>query len=142
MHILVDVQNFLYAIPSYRKILMKNFELAIHQLIHEFSQYQDWAHDQVTLVFDGPGKKELMSAHGLEIIFSGESASADSVIERIIAQNKSKKDFLVITSDHAIKEGVSAWGARSVSPLQFVKMMDYEITDQKKQHEKFLRKKE
>ncbi len=139
MHILIDAQNFLYSVPSYRQILAKSFISATNHLIHDLSQYRDWSDDEITLVFDGPGMKELHMVPSLELIFSGELSSADSVIEKMIGQSSVKKNFMVVTSDHSIEELVNALGARCLSPLLFMKIMDHEISEKKNRYRKFLK---
>lgn len=127
MQVIIDVQNMLYALPVYRNLLLKNFQNAIDQFIHELSQYQDWSGHRLTLVFDGPSTNDYpIGAHGIEILYSGTQRTADSVIEALVSRSHSKFDVLVVTSDNAVQDLTSALGARFVSPVFFKRMMDQE----------------
>src|SRR5574341_611085 len=132
MRLIIDVQNVLYALPEYRKILLKDFQNAIDQLIHDLSQYQDWTGHHLTLVFDGPPRNDFpIGAYGIEILYSGAQKTADSVIENFIKQSSSKLDALVVTSDHALQDVILALGARWTTPKLFNKMLEKEISERK-----------
>ena len=71
----------------------------------------------MVLVFDGRGTDVTASAdpHEIQIFYSREGQTADSVIERLASKYASRFKLLVATSDVLEQETASASGAECIS---------------------------
>jgi len=131
MHYLVDGYSVIHARPELRKALSKRLAHARDLLVQQLQRYHDQSGEAVTVFFDGrsgpepkPGKpKKTGTEPAIEIVFSSEGQSADTLIERRVGQTREPSRFLVVTADRAIENTVGALGASSISPDSFFEIL-------------------
>ncbi len=106
-------------------------EIARERLIQKLEEVATAMADRITVVFDGrqANTEQPPTSSILEILFSPKHLTADTVIERLVEQASHPEEILVVTSDRAERETVSATGAQTVSCGQFL-----EACEKKREH--------
>ncbi len=86
-------------------------------LVRKLRDYQDWTGVHVVVVFDGKGDEVSVTAEPWEvqIFYSREGQTADSIVERLAGKYGPQFKLLVATSDHLEQETASACGAECIS---------------------------
>ncbi len=113
--LLIDGNNFIKAAPQFASIA--DFDSARLLLVQQAASYAQWKEVSVTVVFDGEGSPDMfaLAADRLhshcKVLFSGHSATADSVIEGIVYRAKNKTHYTVISNDRRLKGFVRGLGA-------------------------------
>ncbi|MGI8432084.1 MAG: NYN domain-containing protein, partial [Chthoniobacterales bacterium] len=84
----------------------------------QLRDYQDWTGVNVVVVFDGRGTTVSQEAlvSEIQIFYSRDGQTADSVIERLASKYAERFELLVATGDYLEQETVSAFGAETISP--------------------------
>ena len=125
--VIVDGYNVIHAWPSLRDAKRKGLEYAREKLIHIMRRYQDFNDKNVSIVFDGSKRFDHIPFDqietGINVIFSKNGKSADTVIERMIYKLPDKSKALVVTSDRLVRMMIGGMGARSVSAKEFELMV-------------------
>lgn len=90
----------------------------LDELVGELAQ-------KVTVVFDGTAGEsdEAFRTSELQVVFSPAEATADSVIERMVAQAPNPGAILVVSSDRGERDTVGAAGARIMSCGNFIDLV-------------------
>ena len=134
-HYLVDGYSLIHAWPHLRRAMGKRLAHSRELLANELQQYQDQAGERVSLFFDGRAKAQRSSVKGgrskkskqsgdaMEIIYSNEGQSADTLIEQRVGTSRSPSQFVVVTGDFAIQNTIHSLGASSISPDMFLEMI-------------------
>ena len=85
--------------------------------------------NRIAVVFDGkaegyysPGSFNKKIISGIEVIFS-EGDSADTVIEKIVVEDKNPARIVVVTDDKGIRKLLGCTGCRFMGTLEFVKKL-------------------
>ncbi len=123
--IIIDGNNLLHHGP--RKWLgVGDFDSARNALVRELDQVAGELAGKTTVVFDGGtgGTSELFKTMSVEVVFSGPGATADGVIERMVAEAPTKKDVMVVTSDRVECNVVEASGATAMSCRAFLEFFE------------------
>lgn len=138
--LIIDGYNVINAWPELIKLKEDNFEHARLRLIEILSNYSGYKGIRVIVVFDAhqvKGGVERKEHHGnIEVLFSGEGITADSVIEKLISEiplNHCK--VFVATSDKTEQEMIWGKGAYRMSSRELL----LEINETLKESEPFLR---
>jgi len=125
--VIVDGYNVIYAWACLREAKNKGLECAREKLIQIMTRYQDFNDKEVSVVFDGSKRFDYMCYDqintGVDVIFSKNGKSADTVIERMIYKLPDKSKALVVTSDRLVRMMIGGMGARSVSAEEFEPMV-------------------
>ncbi|NLT94177.1 MAG: NYN domain-containing protein [Clostridia bacterium] len=138
--LIIDGYNVINSWPELIKLKEENFEHARLRLIEILSNYSGYKGIKVIIVFDAhqvKGGTERKEYYGnVEVIFSGEGVTADSVIEKLISSipPKSFKTF-VATSDRVEQEMIWGKGAYRMSSRELL----LEINKTVKDNEPFLK---
>ena len=108
-----------------------------NNLVKRLTQYQDVSDYHVIAVFDGQGSKTSDDSQegGIQIFYSSAKATADSIIERLVAKYGSTHDLTVVTNDHLEQQTASTFGALTISVdlfLQWISDADKEVAHQLK----------
>ena len=92
--------------------------LAREALIKRLRDYQDWSGIHVVVVFDGKGAavSESSDPGDMQIFYSRDGQTADTLIERLASKYASQFRILVATSDFLEQETVGACGAECITP--------------------------
>ncbi|GEM_PF-4257584 len=82
-------------------------------LIAALTRLQDAGEYKVTVVFDGQGKKSetALDESRVQVLFSAQGQTADSIIERLVAAYKKPGDIIVVTDDFPEQDTVRSFGA-------------------------------
>jgi predicted RNA-binding protein with PIN domain len=119
-HLLIDGANILHAWPELRALLLRDRDAARSQLIQRLSAIHDVERVRLTVVFDGRGSELVVERPSGEpsfsILYTPSSATADDVIERLVAQSADPTLCRVATGDQAEVQTVAAAGATTISP--------------------------
>ena len=116
-YLIVDGHSVIFAWPELRKLHAKRTSLARDVLIRELRDYQDWSGTQVSVVFDGKGRSVTITSDPgeIQVFYSREGQTADSIIERLASKYGEKFKLLVATSDVLEQETAAACGAECIS---------------------------
>ncbi|MEM6823177.1 MAG: NYN domain-containing protein [Verrucomicrobiota bacterium] len=116
-YLLVDGHSVIFQIRELHQLHSRKPSQARQQLIQQLQQFHDTSEWLITLVFDGTqGSAQAPEPGQIAILYSTSQASADSIIERIVAQNSHPERITVITADRAEQNTVESLGAFSLSP--------------------------
>lgn len=116
-YLIVDGHSVIFAWPELRALHNRRTSLARDALVKKLRDYQDWSGVSVAVVFDGKGSAVSMSSHPdeIQIFYSAEGQTADSIIERLASKYAPRFKLLVATSDFLEQETASACGAECIS---------------------------
>jgi hypothetical protein len=118
MPFLIDGYNLLRAVQKQ----LEQAEFAEAELCLLLREFLRRVRQRGTIVFDGigpPHKERLQGAGSLQIIFSGRDVEADTVIERLIAENTAPKRLAVVSSDRRILSAAKRRKCPGVKVLDF-----------------------
>jgi len=116
-YLIVDGHSIIFAWPELRKLHTRRSSLARDALAKKLRDYQDWTGVRVAVVFDGKGDSVSMSSQPgeIQVFYSREGQTADSIVERLASKYGGKFKLLVATSDVLEQETASACGAECIS---------------------------
>ena len=116
-YLIVDGHSVIFAWPELLAMHQRRTSLARDALVRKLRDYQDWTGVRVVVVFDGRGTAVDASAEPgeIQIFYSREGQTADSVVERLASKYGSQYRLLVATSDYLEQETASACGAECIS---------------------------
>ena len=116
-YLIVDGHSVIFAWPDLRALHRRRSSLARDALVKRLRGYQDWTGVRVAVVFDGKGTAvDVSSDPGeIQIFYSREGQTADSIIERLASKYASRFKLLVATSDVLEQETATACGAECIS---------------------------
>jgi len=113
----VDGHSMIFQWPALLALHTKNTAAAREQLTRALTRYQDATGTHVAVVFDGKGRRnnEASEPTGIQIFYSRDGMTADSVIERLVATYAAKYDIVVATDDNLERTTVESFGATWMS---------------------------
>jgi predicted RNA-binding protein with PIN domain len=116
-YLIVDGHSVIFAWPELRRLHARRTSLAREALIKRLRDFQDWTGTRVAVVFDGKGPAVSVTCDPgeIQIFYSREGQTADSVIERLASKYAGRFKLLVATSDVLEQETASASGAECIS---------------------------
>ncbi|MBL8150636.1 MAG: NYN domain-containing protein [Blastocatellia bacterium] len=85
----------------------------------------------LTVVFDGapdPVYKEGSLYHGVKLLYSRPSSTADARIREMIVKTKHPRELIVVSSDRELIATVRAYGAKHIHSKEFLSRMRAEIS--------------
>jgi predicted RNA-binding protein with PIN domain len=127
-HLLVDGSNVVQAWADTRVLAKRDREAAKALLIRRVGVLRDFLGWRVTVVFDGRGKDLNIEAVGSAVDFAcvhtPAGATADDVIEQLVARAAEPGACLVATADQAERATVEATGAAWCSPEELARRID------------------
>lgn len=121
---LVDGHSVIHAWPDLLHLHARRPRQARDELIRRLTAFQDAQAARIVLVFDGRGSRlaaEASEPAGIQVVYSGRGASADSVIEKLVATHAATHDLTVVTADQAERAAVTALGAWWCHPDEFLR---------------------
>lgn len=119
--LIVDGYNVINAWPELNKLKETNLDQARERLIQWLASYAGYKGLEVIIVFDAHMAKgnhlRRSEGTGVQVVFSEEGETADSVIEKLVYsyKNMEKRTVFVATGDFAEQLTVLAGGAFRVS---------------------------
>ncbi|MEY2565308.1 MAG: uncharacterized protein QOH88_3501 [Verrucomicrobiota bacterium] len=116
-YLIVDGHSVIFAWPELRALHERRTSLARDALAKKLRDYQDWTGVHVAVVFDGRGPAASVSSDPgeIQIFYSADGQTADSIIERLASKYAPRFKLLVATSDFLEQETASACGAECIS---------------------------
>ncbi len=116
--LLVDGHSIIFAWPELRSLHQQRTALAREALVKRLRDYQDWSGTRVVVVFDGRGLSVTQENEPgeIQILYSRQGQTADSIIERLANKYAERFRLLVATGDYLEQETVGASGAETISP--------------------------
>ncbi|HZJ39313.1 MAG TPA: NYN domain-containing protein [Chthoniobacterales bacterium] len=124
-YLVVDGHSVIFAWPE-RRLHRRRSSLARDALVKKPRDYQDWTGTRVAVVFDGKRPTVSVSSDPgeIQIFYSREGQTADSIVERLASKYAARFKLLVATSDILEQETASASGAECISPEALRWMVD------------------
>ena len=115
--LIVDAHSVIFSWPELRALHQRRMILAREALVKKLTEYQDLTGIRVVAVFDGQGGKvsEETEPGGIQIFYSSQGQTADSVIERLAAKYGREHDLTVATNDLVEQDTASSFGAVCIS---------------------------
>jgi len=115
--LIVDAHSAIFSWPELRELHQRRMILAREALVKLLTEYQDITGIRVVAVFDGQGEKlsETTEPGGIQVFYSSQEETADSVIERLVAKYGRDHDITVATSDLLEQQTATSFGAICVS---------------------------
>lgn len=124
-YLLVDGYNIIFAWDELKKIAAENLDAARNELINMMCNYQGYDGSELILVFDAykvKGKhREIEKYLNINIVYTKESETADTYIERVCHQLSRKYRVRVATSDGPEQMIIFGNGAMRISAEEFRK---------------------
>lgn len=124
-YLLVDGYNIIFAWDDLKKIAEENLDAARAELIHRMCNYQGYNGSELILVFDAyrvKGKhRDIEKYCNINIVYTKESETADSYIEKVSHELSKKHRVRVATSDGLEQMIILGNGAMRISATEFRK---------------------
>jgi predicted RNA-binding protein with PIN domain len=116
-YLIVDGHSVIFAWPELRKLHARRTALARDELVKILTEYQDASGVRVVAVFDGKGSEanEVTPLGGIQVFYSADGQTADSIVERLVAKYAAQHEITVATSDFMEQTTVTSFGALVVS---------------------------
>ena len=116
---LIDGYNLLHSVSSDKSKKQGVSREALFELLASFASSED---RKVLMVLDGHGNDDEWSAYRTKVfsVQYSQSATADTVIEKILYERKESASFVVVTQDHAVSQIARGCGARVMKPGEFM----------------------
>lgn len=122
-YLLVDGYNIIFAWDELKKIAEENLDAARGELINMMCNYQGFAGCELILVFDAykvKGKfREIEKYLNINIVYTKESETADTYIERVSHELSENHRVRVATSDGIEQMIILGNGAMRISASEF-----------------------
>jgi predicted RNA-binding protein with PIN domain len=119
LNLVVDGYNIINSWKYFQKKIL-DLEEKRNKLIDILLQFQNLSGNKIVLVFDGKSNKlKKENFLGLEIIYTSNKESADTLIEKMVKESENASNIRVITSDRNLKLFTFGMGALNQSPKDF-----------------------
>jgi len=124
-YLLVDGYNIIFAWDDLKKIAEENLDAARGELIHRMCNYQGYAGCELILVFDAYKVKgrhrDIEKYCNISIVYTKESETADTYIEKVSHELSKNHRVRVATSDGVEQMIILGNGAMRISAAEFRK---------------------
>ncbi|MFZ5645643.1 MAG: NYN domain-containing protein [Bacillota bacterium] len=124
-YLVVDGYNIIFNWPDFERLRKKNLEHARAKLLDIMVNYSAMSGENVTVVFDAHLVKNSVehaesAGKDVEVIYTQEGETADSVIERLVGDLSRKGRVYVATSDWAEQSLIFGLGAYRLTPRELL----------------------
>ena len=127
-YVLVDGYNIIYAWDDLKKLALESLDAARSVLINRLCNYRGFRRCELILVFDAyrvPGHhREVEQVCGISVVYTKESETADSYIEKTSHELSGEHRVRVATADGAEQIIILGNGAFRVSAEEFRKEVE------------------
>jgi len=128
-YLLVDGHSVLFQVDRLRCAQEKSRRQARESLIQDLQRLHDTSEWLVSVVFDGtrdqPTRTHSKQENQIAIMYAARHATADSIIEQIVARHPHPQEITVVTADHAEQNMVESLGAHVLSPQWLISEIDF-----------------
>lgn len=135
-YIIVDGYNMIFAWEELKQLAKTNLDSAREALIEILANHRGYRNCRMTVVFDAykvkGGERRHEKIDGLDIVFTKESETADTYIERLVRETDDRYMVRVATSDSLEQLTVWGGGAFRISAAEFrleIEKTDSEISE-------------
>lgn len=132
-YLLVDGHSVLFQVEPLRSRHEQNRQQAREFLVRSLQLVHDTSDWLVTVVFDGSqskaGKPQKAEPGKIAVLYGTRDATADSIIEKIVANHPSPQWITVVTGDQMEARTVEALGAFVLSPEWLIREIDSQTDD-------------
>jgi len=122
-YLLVDGYNIIFAWEELNKLAKENLDLARTTLINRLCNYQGFRQNNVIVVFDAyrvsGHHREVEQHHNISVVYTKESETADSYIEKVTHELSKSHRVRVATSDGTEQIIILGNGSFRVSAAEF-----------------------
>ncbi len=122
-YLLVDGYNIIFSWEDLKKLAAENLDLARNTLINRLCNYQGFRQNNVIIVFDAyrvaGNHREVEKHHNVSVVYTKESETADSYIEKVTHELSKEHRVRVATSDGTEQIIILGNGAFRVSAPEF-----------------------
>ncbi len=122
-YLLVDGYNIIFAWEDLNKLAKENLDLARTTLINRLCNYQGFKQNNVIVVFDAyrvsGHHRKVEQHHNVSVVYTKESETADSYIEKVTHELSKSHRVRVATSDGTEQIIILGNGAFRVSAAEF-----------------------
>lgn len=122
-YLLVDGYNIIFAWEDLNRLARENLDLARNTLINRLCNYQGFKQNNVIIVFDAyrvsGHHREVEQHHNVSVVYTKESETADSYIEKVTHELSKSHRVRVATSDGTEQIIILGNGAFRVSAAEF-----------------------
>ena len=122
-YLLVDGYNIIFAWDELNKLAKENLDLARTTLINRLCNYQGFKQNNVIVVFDAyrvsGHHREVEQHHNVSVVYTKESETADTYIEKVTHELSKSHRVRVATSDGTEQIIILGNGAFRVSAAEF-----------------------
>lgn len=124
--LIVDGHSMIFQWPDLTLQHARRGAIARETLVRMLNGLQDNSDWHVAVVFDGTGSKssEASEPHGIQVFYSKDGQTADSIIERLVAKYSDKYEVTVATDDLMERTTVESFGGCSMSAIQLREEID------------------
>lgn len=118
--LIVDGHSMIFQWPDLTLQHARRGSAARDVLVRMLTGLQDNTDWHVAVVFDGTGTKanNASEPHGIQVFYSKDGQTADSIIERLTAKYANTYDVTVATDDIMERTTVETFGAFAMSAMQ------------------------
>jgi len=130
----VDGYNVIYHSPRLRPLALDDIEAARDAFVDKVARYCSSSGECARIVFDGRGRRPSRrptqcGSPGVEIIYSPEKLSADSMIERMVYNAPNRREIIVVSADQGIRDLCRGMGALVMASQNFLDRVLAELND-------------
>ncbi|CAN5605858.1 NYN domain-containing protein [soil metagenome] len=124
--LIVDGHSMIFQWPDLTLAHAKRGVVAREALIKMLTGLHDNTDWHVAVVFDGKGPKqnEASEPGGIQVFYSMDGQTADTLIERLVATYANQYEVTVATDDHMERTTAESFGASAISAWQLREEID------------------
>ncbi len=119
LHYIIDGNNLIGKNKKLSSLQKKDKQASREQLVYLLQNYFASKKVKISLHFDGHENTKLNLSKG-KILYS-EAKTADEKIKEQVGKSKSKKQLIVVTSDHNIQNYAKVCGCKIITAEDFYK---------------------
>ncbi len=121
IHIIIDGYNLIRKSPALGALDRIDIQQGRDALVDRLAAYKQIKPHRITVVFDGSNTFSFSQSRdyikGIEIKFSRGGESADTVIKKMVGNQREKA--LVVSSDKEVVKVAESFGAATISSFEF-----------------------
>lgn len=124
--LIVDGHSIIFQWPDLTLTHARQGAMARDALVKMLTGLHDNTDWHVAVVFDGKGSKtnEQSDPSGIQVFYSKDGQTADTVIERLVATYAKQYEVTVATDDHMERTTAESFGASAISAWQLREEID------------------
>jgi predicted RNA-binding protein with PIN domain len=143
--VIIDGYNFLFADRrDMLKLAPGELERMRREFLGRLARLAAVENTAITVVFDGGEDAEAFvretTWHGVKVVFSDKSGSADAEILRLLEEGHAARDTVVVSNDNELRRGTKRLGAHVTSVEEFKRHMKETFKGQRQAHREPLEK--